>query len=375
LVLSAKKWKDILEKIKPHARTLKITGGEPTLHPEFHQIMQSVDALGIPFTIFTNARWKNTGQVIKQLSTLRNLGGLLVSLHGHTAEIHEDFTNTHLSFDQTCQTIQFATQAGLRVHTSTVITRANYRVLDEIAFFSHTLGAKRAVFNRFLGEPTPELDLSNEELRHAIREIENMVHKGFDFTDEFRVRYGNCIPQCFSTSTSSGCWAGVAYCTIDPRGNIRPCNHSPTIVGNILKESLDVLWENETMEGWRELTPDDCIACGAYEQCHGGCRAMREIHPSENDPLMRVKLPPQPATKIELFELSRPILNCEIFPESFGFTLIRGLSIFPVRSEAQAILDALSGEYTLSDLQRHFGQDGLNFVGELARRGFVRLIN
>lgn len=371
--LSASEWRKITDQIAPHAEVLKITGGEPTLHPEFGEIIRYIGQKNISFTLFTNGRWRNPQVVIDLLTSVPQFKGFLISLHGPNVCSHEGFTHTPGSFEDTCKNIERAVLAGLSVHTSTVLTRYNWNRLQEIVSLAQTLGAKRAVFNRYLGPPVSEIEPEEWQLQAAVCELE-LLRNNFNNTpsENITVTYGNCIPQCFESSSSTGCWAGVASCTIDPLGNVRPCNHSPTIAGNILQESIEEIWSNKIMNRWRTLAPQQCESCTKLAICHGGCRALIEIR--EKDPLIRApfhKKSNQQPFELELNEKYCPVIDCKIFPESFGHALVRGHSIVPVAHHAKAVLDNLDGQTTLKQLKEKFGQGGLNFLGSLYLRKFL----
>lgn len=369
-VLDAVEWRQVLGKIAPHAQVFKLTGGEATLHPEFPAIIETVAETGVPFALFSNGRWRDATAVIQLLQSIPTFTGLLISLHGPDAATHEGFTHTPGSFAETCENIRRATAVGLRVHTSTVITRYNWQRSAEIVSLSQQLGAKRAVFNRYLGPPMPDIEPGDEQLRGAVQDIERLIRQ-HPYTADFSVRYGNCIPQCFTPSSSSGCWAGIAYCTIDPWGGVRPCNHSPTLVGNLFDQSIAELWHNETMEDWRNLVPSACTCCAEFGVCRGGCRALIEIR--QRDPLIGDPIPVNVghSETIALYEKSRPVLNCLVQPETFGYSLIRGHMLVQVTPEAKSLLAVLTGNATLQEIKSEFGQDGLDFVGVLYSRGLV----
>ncbi len=373
--LSLQGWRQILKMIHPYARALKITGGEPTLHPRFSDLLSEIDALDVPFTLFTSARWNRPEQLLGLLRRAKHLDGLLVSLHGADAAAHEAFVGVPGAFEETCANIRRAAETGLRVHISTVLNAFNLHQLVEVVELARSLGARRVVFNRFLGAADSPFQPVSAALRQAMVEIERLRRQYPVHADgRFSVRYGNCIPQCFAESGASGCWAGVSYCTIDPWGRLRPCNHSPTIVGSLFEHSLQELWQNEAMQRWRQLTPAACLTCGAYERCHGGCRALEELNKTVQDPLMSMPLPPDGEMyEVELYRLARPALNCEIVPADPGWALVRGLSLLPVAAESLPVLQSLDGAHTLQDLQAAHGQEALDFVGELLRRGYARI--
>ncbi len=373
--LSIQGWRQILDTIRPHARALKITGGEPTLHPQFAELLAEIDSLDVPFTLFTNARWRKPEHILGLLQGAKNLDGLLVSLHGADAETHETFSGIVGAFEETCANIRRTAQAGVRVHISTVLNAFNLHQLTAAVELAQSLGAQRVVFNRFLGTGDSSFQPSEAALVKAIQEIERLRRRYPVRADgSFSVRYGNCIPQCFTESGASGCWAGVSYCTIDPWGRLRPCNHSPTVVGSLFEHSLEELWHGSAMQGWRQLTPEVCLVCGAYEICHGSCRALMELEQACQDPLMKNPIQPSSARHdAEIYRYAKPRLTSEILSAEPGMALVRGLSIFPVSDDAIPLLNTLNGEKTLEQLFAEHGQDGLDFVGELVRRGYVQI--
>ncbi|HEX2993670.1 MAG TPA: radical SAM protein, partial [Anaerolineales bacterium] len=319
-------------------------------------------------------RWRDPKKLVDFFSSLpSDKFGLLVSLHGPDAASHETFTNTPGSFEETYKNIRLMAEAGLHVHTSTVITGANYDRLSEMADLAKGLGARRAVFNRYLGRALPEIEPTDVQLRQAVRDIE-VLRGAYSSAPDFGVRYGNCIPQCFTPSSSTGCWAGVAYCTIDPWGNVRPCNHSPTVAGNILEAPIEEIWQNEIMQRWRELTPKKCFGCSELDVCHGGCKALVEIR--QQDPLTLRGKPlyeTKPPVELELYERSKPYLVGKVRRETFGYALVRGQSIVPVTSETKDLLDQLNGHHTMLEISESWGQDGIDLVGLLYIQGQVIL--
>jgi len=369
--LSAAQWWKVLKKLHPHIFSLRLTGGEPTLHPEFAEIVHSVVEMGIPFSLFTNARWSQPAQIVHLLQRIPQCTGLLVSLHGPDPASHDAFTDVPGSFHETVANVRRAIAAGLTVAISTIITSLNYYRVPEMLRLIRELGATCIVFNRFLTihQDTP-LVPTDEQLITAMQAVDEARSEGVP------ARFSVCIPQCFYPSSSSGCLAGVAYCTIDPWGNVRPCNHAPLLCGNILEQSVEEIWHGEAMRRWREMFHPDCSRCVELPRCHGGCKAMALVRGLDHDPLMRgpitEKRPSQPV-KHTLYAGARPLPRFRLRPEPFGYVLVRHSQVIPVTSAARPLLDALDGATTLQDIKNRFGQEGLNFVGMLYTKGFVEL--
>lgn len=222
LPLSAADWRALIDRLLPMPPRLRLSGGEPTLHPEFEEIVAYINAQGIPFTVFTNARWENPDAVVRIMADKQHLEGILVSIHGARASSHEAFTATLGSFDEAVNNAHRAAQAGVRVVTSTVITHQNYREMEEIVALTEVIGVDRATFSRFIGPPLPEIEASESELKVAVQAIERLMDNGhYPQGGREAIRYGAPIPHCFADNRSNGCMAGFVHATVDPWGNLQ----------------------------------------------------------------------------------------------------------------------------------------------------------
>ena len=74
------------------------------------------------------------------------------------------------------------------------------------------------------------------------------------------------------------CAAGTdrAYYTIDPVGNVRPCNHTPTILGNVFEASLRDIAKAPALRQFMKARPAFCAGCAIENACLGGCKAAAE---------------------------------------------------------------------------------------------------
>jgi radical SAM protein with 4Fe4S-binding SPASM domain len=370
LPLTAATWERLLAQFGQHAVQIRLTGGEPTLHPEFLRILAAATSYQAWVTIFTNARWRHPQPFVQSIRAWPRLSGLLVSLHGAQAKTHEAFSRVRGSFDETLANIRLAVSNGISVALSTVITRWNIDRLEEMLELRRNLGARQVVFNRFLGPASPELEAELPALQRAIQRIESWARAGEP------VKYGIGVPQCFEVNSSVGCLAGVAYVTLDASGSLRPCSHSPSVIGSLQSKPLEALWHSQSMNNWRALMPDECTCCAAYPVCHGGCRAALELRVDRRDPLRRAPLGEYmiaPAVR-ELPTNARPRMKATLRPETFGYAVIGEGHVLPVRAEARPVIDACDGTFTFAQLAEQFGQSGLNLLGELWGQGMLDIL-
>ena len=280
--LSAIDWGRVFERLAAHRPHLRFTGGEPTLHPEFEQIVDQAQVMGFAFSVFTNGGWRETERIVRFLTSLTGLECILVSLHGAQPQSHEAFTAIPGSFGETVANIRRAAEAGVRVSTSTVITRQNYAEMPEVIALSQALGARQAVFNRFIGAAMPAVEANSDQIKTAVAAVEYAGHDG----STGRVKFGTPIPHCFTPNGSNGCMAGFAHITVDPWGNVRPCPHVPLIAGNLLTEPLDAILQGPIMQEWRQGYLTQCAGCDQHGNCFAGCRAAALLHPSRRDPFI-----------------------------------------------------------------------------------------
>jgi hypothetical protein len=97
------------------------------------------------------------------------------------------------------------------------------------------------------------------------------------------------------------------------------------------------------------------------------------------DPLMRQplaeNLPRDGPLKLTLYGEAKPARNFRMRREDFGLLLVNRSRVLPVTFTTEPLLDALDGARSLRAIERQFGQEGLNFVGQLYAEGLVRLTN
>ena len=278
-------WRTIIDKIILQTKgkaIIRLSGGEPTLHPEFLDIVQYIDTLNVPHALLTTGKWQKVGRekLIETYKKCRNAQGFLISLHGADSYTHNTFVqSSEKGFEETISNIRFATQNGICVFTNTVITNQNYNQIGQILQFSKSLGTEYSIFNRFLAQSHPLLPTATQ-LLSAIKSIAISKKEGY------QCRIGNNIPACFYPLTNFPAVAGYELCHISPTGNIRPDNLTPYSFGNILNQDIRTIWESVKAQNYRQTIPTDCQQCAAFNSCRGGAKSLYFLTPECKDSLM-----------------------------------------------------------------------------------------
>lgn len=365
--LSQPQWLVLLERIRPHAKYIRITGGECTLHPDFYAVLEYLDTFDIPFAIFTNGVWRKPESLIELFKNLRNLNALLISLHGPDSETHNTFTGK-TNFKTTCRNISRATQAGLTVDTNTVFTLHNWHKVKSIVDLSSKLGARCAVFSRYYGIPLPEIHLTDIQLAKAISFAERLRANGQ------AIKLNSCIPECFLASSSGACGAGTTLCTVDPQGNVRPCNHAPLWLGNLLQKTISDIWMSPEAKYWRNTIPEDCISCHAFSRCRGGCQATAMQCGLPYDPLMRAPIIDPPSSPQHVFAGLRPLTQFSVRYEPGGSAILTHYSqVMMVSERGLEVALAIDGHTTLAELNYRFGEEAMSLILDLYEQGLIQL--
>jgi MoaA/NifB/PqqE/SkfB family radical SAM enzyme len=126
------------------------TSGEPTTNRRLPAWVKMARDAGVPtISVMTNGRALSYERYAKGL-VAAGMNKFYVSIHGHTARLHEGLTRTPESFAQTVaglDVVASLARYGISLHTSTVITNRNLPHLGEIYRFLRDHGVDQVVFN------------------------------------------------------------------------------------------------------------------------------------------------------------------------------------------------------------------------------------
>lgn len=258
------------------------TGGEPFLAERFTELVLYARMKKKNVTIITNGSGTNE----KGYQQMIDLGVTLFELpiHSFNSEIHDYLTEIVGSWQKSIDSVQYLKKSKANVVVVMVITKANYEHISETLEFINSLGVRGVMLNRFNigGKGIAEkknLELNQDQLNFAFKRASETGNKlklsltsnvctPFCFVnpDNFpNIRFGSCSPDVKNRPL-----------TIDIFGNLRFCNHSPTLLGNIFSDNFSDMLNSDKAVIWREIIPDYCNSCKLFQTCMAGCRAAGE---------------------------------------------------------------------------------------------------
>ncbi len=361
-------WQKIIDAIADTAAQIRVTGGEPTLHPHINEIVAYLDAKALPFVIFSHGRLPNIQRILPTLQHATYFWGFLISMHGRTAKTHENFTNVKHSYQQMLDGIAAIHELNLPFFTTTVIRDEIIDEIEAIAEFAHSLGAETINFNRYLGLKDGRLVATDEQLRLAIRKIEWLRRqKGYP------AYIGNCIPQCFEEYEYPEFQiSGLTNCTIDPDGNVR-AGHDPQIFGNVLQQPIEEMWRNEAVSHYLDQTPKVCRDCIYAYTCPGGSRALANKLGLPQDPLITKAIRRPREKKIAIPQGSVPVFNkfVKIRDEGFGCIIYDFNTMYPAAAPRAWVEKLFNFKNPIATIAKEYGNEVLEFIAALNDAGLV----
>lgn len=256
---------------KAHIPHVYLIGGEPSLL-NIKKLNEYIDSLSetSSVTIVTNGI-----RYLKGLS--KKLACIGVPIHGNK-RTHEYLTNSK-NYSNIISNIKKYVQDGFDVRCIPVLMSVNYNQMYEVIKLAADIGMESVFVDRFesggLGSKlTKKLSPSLKQFKIALGD---MIRAKKDFG--IPVGFGTAIPYCIDKrlikeDLQADCGVGVTFAAINPKGDLRICNQSQQIYGNVLKEPLEKIWNSKKINNFRNLkwVSDPCKNCSMLHNCVCGCK-------------------------------------------------------------------------------------------------------
>jgi radical SAM protein with 4Fe4S-binding SPASM domain len=291
---------DTLKTLFRTAEVLHVTfsGGEPFLSERFLELVLICRMRRKTVTVITNG----TSAAEADYRSLKDVGVALVELPilSRAPEIHDLLTRRPGSWLKATKSLEILLRLGLPTVVVVVLARPNAEDLRGCLAFLREKGVTRIMLNRFnVGgagiREWESLSLSAREMRRAFK-LADAAAADLDLSISANVCTPHCIldpadyPHIPMTSCSMEVDARPG--TLDAAGNVRLCNHSPTVLGNIHRTPLRDILRSDRPTQFVQTVPKPCAGCELFSKCQGGCKAAGEQlwnSLDQGDPLLRLR--------------------------------------------------------------------------------------
>jgi mycofactocin radical SAM maturase len=257
---------------------VNIGGGEPTVRPDFWDLVDYATAHHVGVKFSTNGV-KITPEVARRLAASDYID-VQISLDGATADVN-DAVRGPGSYQTALRAMRHLSEAGFRgFKISVVVTRQNVGQLDDFKAIADRFGAQlRLTRLRPSGRGADVWDELHPTAGQQRQLYDWLVARGEQVLtgDSFfhLAAYGEALPGL------NLCGAGRVVCLIDPVGDVYACPfaiHDSFLAGNVRGPGgFASVWRDSELfaDLRRPQTGGACQSCSAYDSCRGGCMAAK----------------------------------------------------------------------------------------------------
>ncbi len=264
-------------------RHVTLTGGEPLLRPDLLDIVEFLAARDVRVNLISNGHRLNAGRV-QQLVR----GGVTLfelPLLSHRRQTHDALCAAPGAFDAVLAALAHIRTCRGQAVVAFVATRHNIDDLADTIKLAYAFGARGLMFNRF--NPGGRGASAVDELLPTVDQVRRALEVAERASQEYRLPISCSIPiqpclidvAVYPHLGYGFCAAGSerAYYTIDPHGNVRPCNHTPTVLGNVWQEPFAEIMASPRLADFVNALPAFCASCARRDECQGGCKAAAQV--------------------------------------------------------------------------------------------------
>lgn len=213
----------IINMINKKTPQITLTGGEPLVHKDFLNIVDSINGFDYK-SIVTSLNISN----IDIVKSLENFNEIQISIYGHDRFSHDNFTKNVGAFDRVWKNIKKLSSTNTNITISSMNNEPNK--LEDIVKLAIDSGVKKIQFGELVNMGRAKIN----ENKLCFKKIEPRII--FNLKSKYR-NYIDIIYDegCLTNSISVSCGAGISKLDIDSNGFIYPC-----ILSN-QKSSLNIL--------------------------------------------------------------------------------------------------------------------------------------
>jgi len=262
-------WGRVATILRTHAargvQAVHLTGGEPTIHPRFVDVLKLAKKLGMRTSVGTIGTMLRRPSFADQ--ALPHLDEALFSIHGPDAATHDAIAGRTGSFDQVTDALKYAVanKANFGAFVNTVVTQANVDALPDTVEMVQKLGAQLIV----ISNTTPE---GHGEDRYA--QLAVPIEKLGEVLPQVPERAGEAIVRFF----------GVPMCLLGEHGSLSNDLHwDPRVTVEWQSEPGRVAFTG--IYSWapdrRRVHVDACKQCSQAGVCSGIFDKYAQLWPTD----------------------------------------------------------------------------------------------
>ncbi len=265
--------------------SIKLTGGEPMLHPQFRELVTLINESDLDIIIETNGTLVDN-ELAQFLKSNSHVHFISVSLDGATAGVHEALRTVQGSYKSALDGIEALIRAGFHPQIIFTLHRGNVSEMADIVALANQLGCGSVKFNHVQSIGRGENFAEQEGLGVSeILQLYNYLEKEIIPNSHIPLFFD--VPYAFF-SLRKLVNDHLGRCTVQnilgmlAGGELSLCGIGTTVpellYGHIEKDNLKDVWTNSIgLQNLRALIPSQlegvCGQCIHRDFCQGECVA------------------------------------------------------------------------------------------------------
>lgn len=250
---------------------ISLIGGEPTLHPNFYEIVRYLHGRGDvdSISILTNGVAVNSNliELIKECNCY-----VQVSIDGINEDKHDEIRGKG-NYSRLMSNIDLLSKEGVFPSVHYVLSKKTTPLSKD--FFESLIkkGIKQISFSRIVPMGNAQIDdmLSLEETKETMQFINLMKQESLDRGLIIRTTR----PLWCNFGSSGRCPVGMQTITILENGDVLPCRRLPIVLGNIKTDNFYKIWYTDCVlnDLRNRRSIEGCGECEMLDHC-GGARCI-----------------------------------------------------------------------------------------------------
>lgn len=270
--ISLEKLDDILQQLSEMGTShIKLTGGEPLLHPQFTEMLQLLRKHKMTVTLFTNATLINQDNI--DLISM-HVKKIQISMYGYTQKSYESVVRVPGSFKRFRNALNLLHKNNVPVNISIILLKENFFEHESMYEYCKEMSFKpnaglKICPTRSGCYDTVDHQISEAQFVEAIKYIATVNNVEFD-----KFRLTDCSDFDGYNEDSDDrhpCGAGVYSFAIRSNGDVVPCIELSMVYGNIYQDSLKNIYNNDISSYVKNLKLSDyklCTDCNMKNICN-----------------------------------------------------------------------------------------------------------
>lgn len=285
-MLPLERWREIFRDLRGRGlRHVLFTGGEPMLYPDFLEIIEFIDGLGVETAIITNGSLLNEERVAR-LARLGGLRQITVSIDSPDAEVHDEVRKMRGLFKRAMRGMHLLREQapGIRLVVNTVVSASTAHtvgdILDLPVLPDHLrifpVGLDMAWLDSLDGRTDNDWsawaqEAKTEKLGDGVMDA---AREGLGALSARAAELGVTLEldrMRHEGPFTGACAVPMGHFVIQPDGEVYPCCHvqdKENRVGTLATESVDEMLDGETyrscLTNMRPVSLPACGRCSRY---------------------------------------------------------------------------------------------------------------